>query len=148
MEYKNPSLTVDMFIVNENSNNNENIDDKEFILIKRKNNPFKDHWALPGGFVDYGESTESAAIREAKEETSISIELIKLFNVYSEPNRDPRGHTVTVVYLAKGDLSQMKADDDAKEIEIFSFNDLYSIDLAFDHSNILEDIKNYLKRGY
>ena len=145
MEYKKPSLTVDMFIINENSNNNENIDDKKFILIKRKNNPFKDHWALPGGFVDYGESTESAAIREAKEETSIDIELIKLFNVYSEPNRDPRGHTVTVVYLAKGDLSQMKADDDAKEIEIFSFKDLNSIDLAFDHNDILNDIKNYLE---
>ena len=145
MEYKKPSLTVDMFIINENSNNNENMDDKKFILIKRKNNPFKDHWALPGGFVDYGESTESAAIREAKEETSIDIELIKLFNVYSEPNRDPRGHTVTVVYLAKGDLSQMKADDDAKEIEIFSFKDLNSIDLAFDHNDILNDIKNYLE---
>ena len=149
MEYKKPSLTVDMFIINENSESTDfDIDNQKFILIKRKNNPYKDHWALPGGFVDYGESTESAAIREAKEETSIDIELIKLFNVYSEPNRDPRGHTVTVVYLAKGDLSQMKADDDAKEIEIFSFNDLYSIDLAFDHSNILEDIKNYLKRGY
>lgn len=145
MEYKNPSLTVDMFIVNENSNNNENIDDKEFILIKRKNSPYKDYWALPGGFVDYGESTESAAIREAKEETSIDIRLIKLFNVYSEPNRDPRTHTVTVVYLAKGDLNQMKADDDAKEIEIFSFKDLNLIDLAFDHDDILNDIKNYLE---
>lgn len=145
MEYKNPSLTVDMFIVNENSNNNENIDDKEFILIKRKNSPYKDYWALPGGFVDYGESTESADIREAKEETSIDIRLIKLFNVYSEPNRDPRTHTVTVVYLAKGDLNQMKADDDAKEIEIFSFKDLNLIDLAFDHDDILNDIKNYLE---
>lgn len=149
MEYKKPSLTVDMFIINENSEGHvdfkENINNQEFILIKRKNNPYKDHWALPGGFVDYGESTESAAIREAKEETSIDIELIKLFDVYSEPDRDPRGHTVTVVYLTKGDLSQMKADDDAKEIEIFSFNDLNSIDLAFDHATILEDIKNYLE---
>lgn len=149
MEYKKPSLTVDIFIVNESSkdgaNFKYNINNQEFILIKRKNNPYKDHWALPGGFVDYGESTESAAIREAKEETNINIELIELFNVYSKPNRDPRGHTVTIVYLAKGDLSQMKADDDAKEIEIFSFKDLNSIGLAFDHDDILEDIKNYLK---
>lgn len=149
MEYKKPSLTVDMFIINENSESTDfDIDNQKFILIKRKNNPYKDHWALPGGFVDYGESTESAAIREAKEETSIDIELIKLFNVYSKPDRDPRGHTVTVVYLAKGDLSQMKADDDAKEIEIFSFKDLNSIDLAFDHSDILEDIKSYLKSKF
>ncbi len=146
MEYKKPSLTVDMFIINENSKSTDfDIDNQKFILIKRKNNPYKDHWALPGGFVDYGESTESAAIREAKEETSIDIELIKLFNVYSKPDRDPRGHTVTVVYLAKGDLSQMKADDDAKEIEIFSFKDLNLIDLAFDHDDILNDIKNYLE---
>ncbi len=138
-----------MFIINENSESTDfDIDNQKFILIKRKNNPYKDHWALPGGFVDYGESTESAAIREAKEETSIDIELIKLFNVYSKPDRDPRGHTVTVVYLAKGDLSQMKADDDAKEIEIFSFKDLNSIDLAFDHSDILEDIKSYLKSKF
>lgn len=157
MEYKKPSLTVDMFIMNKNyfsndihnnsndiHNNIDSIDDIEFILIKRKNNPYKDHWALPGGFVDYGESTESAAIRESKEETSIDVDLIKLFNVYSEPNRDPRGHTVTVVYLVKGDFNQMKADDDAKEINIFSFKDLDSIDLAFDHKDILNDIKNYL----
>ena len=162
MEYKKPSLTVDMFIMNKNQLSKEdikdisniediedikdisNIEDIEFILIKRKNNPYKDHWALPGGFVDYGETTESAAIRESKEETSIDIDLIKLFNVYSAPDRDPRGHTVTVAYLAIGDFNQMKADDDAKEINVFSFKDLKSIDLAFDHEDILNDIKNYL----
>ena len=88
IKYKIPSLTVDIFIFNENS---------EFILIKRKNDPFKNHWALPGGFVDYGETTEHAALREAKEETSIDVELIKQFHVYSEPDRDPRRHTVSVV---------------------------------------------------
>ena len=118
--------------------------DLQVLLIERGIEPFKGQWALPGGFVDYGETTESAAIRESKEETSIDIDLIKLFNVYSAPNRDPRGHTVTVAYLAKGDFNQMKADDDAKEIEIFSFKDLDSIDLAFDHKDILNDIKNYL----
>ena len=88
--HKKPSITVDIFIYNEN---------KDFILIKRKNNPFKDCWAFPGGFVDYGETTENAAIREAKEETSIDVNLKKQFKVYSDPLRDPRGHTITVVYF-------------------------------------------------
>ena len=79
-KYKNPSLTTDIFIFDAKRN---------FILIKRKNEPYKDYWALPGGFVDYGECVEDAAIREAKEETSIDIESVKLFNVYSDPNRDP-----------------------------------------------------------
>ena len=98
---------------------------------------------MPGGFVDYGETTEHAAVREAKEETSIDVELIKLFNVYSEPDRDPRGHTVTIFYLANGDLSQAKADDDAKDFGIFSFDDLDSLDIAFDHKMILNEVKDY-----
>ncbi len=134
-EYKKPSLTVDIFIYNEN---------KEFLLIKRKNDPFKDHWAFPGGFVDYGECVEDAAVREAKEETSIDVELSKLVGVYSKPNRDPRGHTVSVVFLAKGNFDDRKADDDAKEIKIFTFDKAFNTDLAFDHKEILEDIYNIL----
>ncbi len=133
--YKKPSITADIFIYNEN---------QEFILIKRKNNPFKDSWALPGGFVDYGESLEDAAIREAKEETTIDIYDLNQFKVYSKPSRDPRGHTITLVFLAKGNMDDRKADDDAKEINIFSWEDLNNIDLAFDHLEILMDIKNYL----
>ena len=76
-----------------------------FILIKRSQGEFKDFWALPGGFVEYGESVECAAIREAKEETSIDVELIDLVNVYSKPDRDPRGHTVTVAYTANGQVT-------------------------------------------
>ena len=129
-EYKIPSLTADIFIFNE---------DFDFILIKRKNDPFKDCWALPGGFVEYGESIEDAAIREAKEETSIDVELIDLVNVYSKPDRDPRGHTVTVAYTAKGDFSQKKADDDASDISIFSQNQLDKINIAFDHEKIIND---------
>ena len=129
-DYKIPSLTVDIFIFNGDFN---------FILIKRKNNPFKDFWALPGGFVEYGESVETAAVREAKEETSIDVELVDLVNVYSEPDRDPRGHTVTVAYIAKGDMSKMKADSDAKEINIFSADELDDINLAFDHAQIIKD---------
>ena len=131
-------MTVDIFIFNENN---------EFILIKRKNDPFKDYWALPGGFVDYGETTEHAAVREAKEETSIDVELIKLFNVYSDPNRDPRRHTVSIVYLAHGNFDDAKADDDAKDIGVFSFDVLKEEKLAFDHETILSDIKKHLEEN-
>ena len=136
MKYKIPSLTVDIFIFNEKN---------EFILIKRRNDPFKDFWALPGGFVDYGETTEHAAVREAKEETSIDVELIKLFNVYSEPDRDPRRHTVSVFYLARGNFDDAKADDDAKDIGVYSFDDLNDLNIAFDHRMILDEVKEYLE---
>ena len=135
IKYKIPSLTVDIFIYNENH---------EFILIKRKNDPFKDCWALPGGFVDYGETTEDAAVREAKEETSIDVELERLFNVYSDPDRDPRRHTVSIIYLAHGNFDDAKADDDAKDIGVFSFDVLKEMKLAFDHETILSDIKKHL----
>ncbi len=137
IKYKIPSLTVDIFIFNEKN---------QFILIKRKNDPFKDHWAIPGGFVDYGETTEHAAIRESKEETSIDVELIKQFHVYSNPDRDPRRHTVSVVYLARGNFDDAKADDDAKDIGVFSFDELNGLDVAFDHMDILNDIKEYLEK--
>ena len=131
-------MTVDIFIYNDNH---------EFILIKRKNDPFKDHWALPGGFVDYGETTEHAAIREAKEETSIDVEIEKLLNVYSDPDRDPRRHTVSVCYVARGNFDDAKADDDAKDIAVFSFDKLDDEKLAFDHKDILEDAKKYLEEN-
>ena len=129
-EYKKPSLTTDIFIFDDNFN---------FILIKRKNNPFKDYWALPGGFVDYGETVESAAVREAKEETSIDVELKDLVNVYSDPNRDSRGHTITIAYTAKGNFNDRKADDDAIDIVIFSAEKLDEINIAFDHDKIIKD---------
>ena len=137
IKYKIPSLTVDIFIYNENH---------EFILIKRKNDPYKDCWALPGGFVDYGEKTEDAAIREAKEETSIDVELEGLVNVYSNPDRDPRRHTVSIVYLARGNFDDANADDDAKDIGVFSFDVLKEEKLAFDHETILSDIKKFLEK--
>lgn len=138
IKYKIPSLTVDIFIYNDNH---------EFILIKRKNDPFKDCWALPGGFVDYGETTEHAAIREAKEETSIDVKIEKLLNVYSDPDRDPRRHTVSVCYLAHGNFDDAKADDDAKDIGVFSFDCLDDGKLAFDHKKILDDAKKYLEEN-
>ena len=132
-KYKIPSLTADIFIFDDEFN---------FILIKRGNDPYKDCWALPGGFVEYGESVETAAIREAKEETSIDVELMDLVNVYSEPDRDPRGHTVTVAYTARGDFSSKRADSDAKDIGIFSKDEIDEIDIAFDHRQIIEDCLN------
>jgi 8-oxo-dGTP diphosphatase len=133
--YKKPSITVDTVIFDESSDEN-----KKFILIKRKNNPFKDQWAIPGGFVEYGETIESAAIREAKEETGIDIELKKLFNVYSKPDRDPRGHTITIVYLATGNIDDMEAGSDAEDTQACSFDELSSLKIAFDHEKILNDI--------
>ena len=138
-EYRTPSLTADIFIFD---------DDFNFILIKRKNDPYKDCWALPGGFVEYGESVETAAIREAKEETSIDVELKSLVNVYSKPDRDPRGHTVTVAYIARGDISNMKADSDAKEIDVFSLEKLDEINIAFDHEKIIKDCLNKAKSDF
>ncbi len=136
-DYKLPSLTTDIFIFDDESN---------FILIKRKNEPFKNCWALPGGFVEYGESVETSAIREAKEETSIDVELLDLVNVYSKADRDPRGHTVTVVYTAKGNMNNKKADSDACEIGIFSSKDLDNIELAFDHAKIINDCLEAVKK--
>ncbi len=135
--YKNPSLTCDVFIYD---------DDLNFILIKRMNDPFKDCWALPGGFVEYGESVEDAAIREAKEETNIDVELEELVNVYSAPDRDPRRHTVTVAYTARGDLKTRKADSDAKDIDVFQVEKLDSINIAFDHAIIIKDCLDKAKK--
>jgi 8-oxo-dGTP diphosphatase len=137
-DYKIPSLTADIFIFDDNLN---------FILIKRRNDPFKNCWALPGGFVEYGESVENAAIREAKEETSIDVELIDLVNVYSEPDRDPRGHTITVAYTAKGNFNDRKAEDDACDIAIFSAEKLDEIKIAFDHKKIIKDCLKIVKKN-
>ena len=136
-KYKIPSLTTDIFIYDSDFN---------FILIKRKNDPYKDCWALPGGFVEYGETVENAAVREAKEETSIDVELGELVNVYSEPDRDPRGHTVTVAYIAKGDFAKKRADSDAADIGIFSSDELEDINIAFDHVKIINDCLKKAKK--
>ncbi|MFA6450104.1 MAG: NUDIX hydrolase [bacterium] len=134
MEIKSPALTVDAAII---------IDGK-FALIKRKNEPFKGMWALPGGFVDLGESVEDATRREAKEETGLDIELIALLGVYSDPKRDPRGHTVSVVYLAKPVGGELKAADDAADAKLFAPED--DPLLAFDHAIILNDALEAAKR--
>lgn len=132
--YKCIALTVDLVILYNNG----------VVLIKRGNEPYKDCWALPGGFVEYGERVEDAAIREGKEETGLNIELIKLIGVYSDPNRDPRGHTVTAAFLAKGE-GKLRGGDDAREAKVFKFEELKHIRLAFDHEKIIEDALKIMK---
>ena len=95
-------------------------------------------WALPGGFVDYGESLESAAVREAKEETSLDIELVRQFHAYSDPARDTRQHNVTLVFIARAVGGKLKGRDDARRAGVFARESLPS-PLAFDHGQILED---------
>ncbi|AEH06140.1 NUDIX domain-containing protein [Methanothermococcus okinawensis] len=134
-KYKSPSLTVDGIV---------QIDDK-ILLIKRKNPPFKDFWAFPGGFVEYGETTENAVIREVQEETSLKTRIKHLLGVYSDPNRDPRGHTVSVVYVLEPIEGTIKGADDAKEAKLFKIEEVKNLNLAFDHKKIFEDYLNYLK---
>jgi len=129
-KYEHPIPTVDIIIEIERENGQEGI-----ILIKRKNPPYG--WALPGGFVDCGESLEEAAVREAKEETSLDIRLKSQFHTYSDPKRDPRKHTISTVYVAAAQ-GKPKAQDDAKEIAIFTKEEI-DFPLAFDHQEILAD---------
>jgi ADP-ribose pyrophosphatase YjhB (NUDIX family) len=112
------------------------------VLIKRKNPPLG--WAIPGGFIDYGESAEQAAIREAREETSLEVSELQQFRVYSDPARDPRHHTITVVFSAVGH-GVPKAADDADDIGVFTKNSLPS-HLAFDHAQILRDFFAHAER--
>ncbi len=128
MKHRNPLPTVDIII---------EISDG-IILIKRKNPPYG--WAIPGGFIDYGESAESAARREAKEETGLDIEDLKQFHVYSDPNRDSRHHTLSVVFTANA-RGKPRARDDAAEIAVFTKDSLPE-PLAFDHAQILHDYFN------
>jgi 8-oxo-dGTP diphosphatase len=114
------------------------IDGERILLIKRGNDPFKGFWALPGGFVEYGETTEHAAVREVKEETGLCCEINRLVGVYSAPDRDPRGHTVSIVYVMSVREGEMKAGDDAAGAEWHSLAELPER-IAFDNSNIIRD---------
>jgi len=130
MARENPLPTVDIIIEL----------GEAVILIKRANPPLG--WALPGGFVDYGESLEAAALREAKEETGLDVELVRQFHTYSDPGRDPRHHTITTVYIAKAG-GEPRAGDDATEATAFRPETLPD-PIVFDHKKILEDY--YLRR--
>ena len=122
-----PNLTVDGI----------GLIDGQIILIRRKNPPFQGSYALPGGFVDYGEMVEDAIVREFKEETGLDAEVKQLVGIYSEPGRDPRGHTISAVFELEITGGTLAAGDDAAEVETFEFDKLP--ELAFDHSKIISD---------
>jgi 8-oxo-dGTP diphosphatase len=121
-----PKLMVDVVIPS----------DDGVVLIRRGSEPFEGQWALPGGFVEIGETVEEAAMREAAEETGLAVEISRLVGVYSDPNRDPRGHNVSVAFLAQVLSGQMQAASDASEVDVLAPD---SVELAFDHRQIIAD---------
>lgn len=137
MQYRNPAPTVDIII--------ELLDrpDRPIILIERLNPPYG--WAIPGGFMDYGESAETTAVREAREEIGLTVTLVDLLGVYSHPDRDPRQHTVSMVYVATAQGAPT-AGDDAKTFQLFPVEDLPP-NLCFDHAQILQDYRHYRHYG-
>ena len=133
MGYKSPSITADGILIK----------NQQILLVKRKNQPFKGKWALPGGFVEYGEKTEDTVIREVLEETGLKTKINQLAAVYSDPDRDPRGHTITVAYILDIIGGELVAGDDASDVKFFNVKELP--DLSFDHSKIINEV---LQRFY
>lgn len=125
---KKPLLTVDCVVEH----------DEKVLLIKRKNPPFAECWALPGGFVEYLEKAEDAVIREVREEANVDITLEGLLGVYSEPGRDPRGHVVSICYVARS-TGAAKGGSDAEEAKFFDLPEINYPELAFDHDKIIKD---------
>jgi ADP-ribose pyrophosphatase YjhB (NUDIX family) len=132
--FNNPLLTVDIII---------EVGGAGIVLIERKNPPYG--WALPGGFVDYGESLETAAVREAKEETSLDVQLVEQFHTYSDPKRDLRHHTVSTVFIASA-AGTPRGADDAKVARVYRESDLPSA-IVFDHPRILREYFAYKQTG-
>ena len=135
LKFKCPFVTVDAIIELKNG----------IIVIERKNPPYG--WALPGGFVEYGESLEKAVRREAREETNMELTKLCQLHTYSNPKRDPRFHTVGTVFIAKG-KGKPKSGDDARALRVVLYEDLLKVHFVFDHKKIIRDylkIRNYLK---
>lgn len=131
--FRNPLPTVDVFI---------QLEDGRVVLVRRRNPPHG--WALPGGFVDEGERLDRAAIREAKEETGLDVELLEQFFTYSDPRRDPRRHTISTVFIARAS-GEPKGSDDAAEARAFPLDEIPP--LVFDHGEIVDDVLRYLRTG-
>jgi 8-oxo-dGTP diphosphatase len=115
------------------------------LLIRRKNEPFAGDWALPGGFVEIGETVEEACRREVREETGVVLGTISLIGVYSDPRRDPRGHTCSVAFASRVEVTAVAAGDDAADADWHSSTE--NLTLAFDHSKILHDAQRFLSGG-
>lgn len=137
MTHRNPAPTVDIII--------ELVErpHRPIVLIERLNPPLG--WSIPGGFIDYGESAETAAQREAEEEIGLQVELVEQFHVYSDPDRDPRQHTMSVVFIATA-KGEPKAGDDAKGVQVFESWQIPP-NLCFDHDKILRDYLHYRHYG-
>lgn len=136
-KYPRPSVTADCIVITKE-------DVPRVLLIQRGNEPFKGCWAFPGGFLDMDETTEQCAIRELEEETGLIVNEVQQIGAYSKVDRDPRGRTITVAYLTFIDHAAIvKGQDDAANAQWFSVNDLPP--LAFDHADIMEDVKRILK---
>ena len=133
MTFSNPVPTVDIIIELEG----------QIVLIERMNPPYG--WAIPGGFVDYGESLESAACREASEETGLTVKLLRQFHTYSDPARDARQHTISTVFIAQA-TGKPEAGSDALKARLFTKNTLPD-KIAFDHSLILQDYFDWCENG-
>ena len=133
--HRNPALAVDVVVV----------DGNKILLVKRRRRPHQGKWALPGGFVEYGETVEAAAKREIQEETGIVIDLSEILGVYSDPERDPRGHTVSVVFVGEKVGGQLQGGDDAADAKWYDMNNLREEQLAFDHEMVVQDLRQWLK---
>lgn len=127
---KRPRLTVDAWIEDRRG---------RVLLVRRGRPPFEGSWALPGGFCEWGETTEASCAREAKEETGVTVRIGEVLGVYSDPKRDPRGHTVSVLYEATPVRGRARGGDDAGEARWFAPADLRRLDLAFDHARIVRE---------
>jgi len=134
--YKNPIPTVDIIIEK----------DDRIVLIRRKNEPFKGKLAIPGGFVNEGELVEDRAIKEAKEETSLDVELKEILGVYSIPDRDPRGHLMSTVFIAEPIGGTVKGGDDAASAAWFKIDEKILNELSFDHKKIVTDYLKWKKK--
>jgi 8-oxo-dGTP diphosphatase len=141
-KHKNPAPAVDILI---SKNDNSRI-----LLVRRKNDPFKGMLSIPGGFINEGETAEDAMIREAKEETSLVVEPIAILGVYSDPQRDPRMHTISVTFITRIVQGNEDAQDDAAALQWINIEDeldglIQSQQIAFDHSKILNNYKQWIK---
>jgi 8-oxo-dGTP diphosphatase len=132
-QFRNPAPTVDVVIL---------LPGDRVVLVQRRNPPHG--WALPGGFVEEGEPLEAAAVREAREETGLEVQLAEQFHAYSDPRRDPRRHTISTVFLGRAD-GEPRGGDDAAEARAFPWTALP--ELVFDHCEIVADVRRYLLTG-